>query len=136
MDSEQQLKPATSENLQMAGNSSIRQQIHRNAVALIGLLLLCPAASASQDIQAQISECEACHGPGGASVEDDVPGLAGMDADTLLKAMEEFSYYERHCTTTTYRSGDRPKTPLNMCNVANTLNDQERQQLAEYFEAR
>ncbi len=131
------MKTATSENLKVTGNSSIRQQIHRNAVALISLLLLYPAAAAaSQDVQSQISECEACHGPGGASVEDDVPSLAGMDADTLLKAMEEFYYYERHCTTTTYRSGDRPKTPLNMCNVANALDEQERQQLAEYFEAR
>ena len=130
------MKPAASENLQVMGNSSMRQQIHRSSVALISLLLLCPVAAASQDVQSLVSECEACHGPGGASVEDDVPSLAGMDADTLLKAMEEFSYYERHCTTTTYRSGDRPKTPLNMCNVANTLNDQERRQLAEYFEAR
>lgn len=130
------MKPAASENLHVTGNSSMRQQIHRNSVALISLLLLCQAAAASQNVQSQVSECEACHGPGGASVEDDVPSLAGMDADTLLKAMEEFSYYERHCTTTTYRSGDRPKTPLNMCNVASALNDQERRQLAEYFEAR
>jgi len=49
--------------------------------------------------------------------------------------MEEFHYYERHCTTTTYRHGDRPKTPLNMCNVANTLSDRERRELAEYFAA-
>lgn len=105
-------------------------------ILLIGLLLQCPAAAASEDIQSQINECEACHGPGGVSVEDDVPSLAGLDADTLLKAMEEFDYHERHCTTTTYRSGDRPKTPLNMCNVANTLSDKERRQLAEYFEAR
>lgn len=130
------MKAAIPQDFQVTGNPTIRQQIHRNAVALISLLLLCPAAAASQDVQSQISECEACHGPGGASVENDVPSLAGMDADTLLKAMEEFHYYERHCTTTTYRSGDRPKTPLNMCNVANALDEQERQQLAEYFEAR
>lgn len=136
MDSEQKMKPATSENAQMTGNSSSCRQIQSHAIVLTGLLLLCPAAGASQDFQSQVSECEACHGPGGASVEEDVPSLAGMDADTLLKAMEAFSYYERHCTTTTYRSGDRPKTPLNMCNVANALNDKERRQLAEYFEAR
>jgi cytochrome c553 len=136
MDSEQKMEAVTTENPGSTGNPSIRRQIHRYAVALISLLLLCPAAGGSQDVQFLVSECEACHGPGGASVEDDVPSLAGMDADTLLKAMEAFSHYERHCTTTTYRSGDRPKTPLNMCNVANTLNDQERRQLAEYFEAR
>ena len=136
MDSEQNVKAATTGILESTGNPSMRRQIHRYAVALISLLLLCPAAGGSQDVQSLVSECEACHGPGGASVEEDVPSLAGKDADTLLKAMEEFSYYERHCTTTTYRSGDRPKTPLTMCNVANTLNDKERRQLAEYFEAR
>lgn len=134
------MKAATTEDFQVTGNPTIRQQIHRNAVALIslfiGLVLQCPAVAASQDVQSQISECEACHGPGGVSAEDDVPSLAGMDAGALLKAMEEFFYYERHCTTTTYRSGDRPKTPLNMCNVANALDQQERQQLADYFEAR
>ncbi len=108
----------------------------RMAAALVCLALLYPPGAASQDIQALISECEACHGPGGASVEDDVPSLAGMDAVELLEALDGFQSYGRHCTTTTYRSGDRPRTPLNMCNVAGALSERERQQLAEYFEAR
>jgi sulfide dehydrogenase cytochrome subunit len=100
-----------------------------------GLWLLFPLTVLSQDVQTQIEECEACHGPGGASTEEDVPSLAGMNADEMLEAMDEFYYYERHCTTTTYRHGNRPRIPLNMCNVANTLSDQERKTLAEYFAA-
>ncbi|MDH3788593.1 MAG: hypothetical protein OES53_08525 [Xanthomonadales bacterium] len=103
--------------------------------SVMGLFLLLPTPARAQQVQVQIKECEACHGPGGVSSDDDIPSLAGMDAGGIVSAMEEFHYYERHCTTTTYRHGDRPKTPLNMCNVANTLSDRERRELAEYFAA-
>lgn len=109
--------------------------IYSRLLSAICIILLYPQIASSQDVRVQISECEACHGPAGVSVSEDVPSLAGMDAEELLKAMDEFHYYQRHCTTTTYRSGDRPKTPLNMCNVANALSDQQRRELAEYFAA-
>lgn len=84
-------------------------------------------------LQALVEECEACHGPGGASTEDDVPSLAGQSETYLRELLDQFYYYERHCPTTTYRHGDRPKTPLNMCSVANTLSEQDKQALARYF---
>lgn len=87
-------------------------------------------------LQALISECEACHGPGGESTEADVPSLAGQSATYLRELIDQFYYYERHCPTTTYRHGDRPKTPLNMCNVANTLSEQDKEALADYFSSR
>jgi cytochrome c553 len=86
-----------------------------------------------RDVNLMIEECEACHGPGGVSAEDDVPSLAGMSQADLTAAIEEFYFYERHCTTTTYRTDDRPKTPMNMCNVANTLSTEERDEIAAYF---
>ncbi len=101
--------------------------------ALIALLLTVATNAAAQDLQTQIQECEACHGPGGVSTEDDIPSLAGMDAAELTNSLEEFYFYERHCTTTTYRYGDRPKTPLNMCNIANVLSEKDRVALGEYF---
>jgi len=100
---------------------------------LIALLLMVATIAAAQDLQTQIQECEACHGPGGVSTEDDVPSLAGVDATELTNSLEEFYFYERHCTTTTYRHGDRPKTPLNMCNIANVLSADDRVALGEYF---
>ena len=100
---------------------------------VIALLLMVATNAAAQDLQTQIQECEACHGPGGVSTEDDIPSLAGMDAAELTNALEEFYFYERHCTTTTYRHGDRPKTPLNMCNIANVLSAKDRTALGEYF---
>jgi sulfide dehydrogenase cytochrome subunit len=100
---------------------------------VIALLFIVATNAAAQDLQTQIQECEACHGPGGASTEDDIPSLAGMDAAELTNSLEEFYFYERHCTTTTYRYGDRPKTPLNMCNIANVLSEKDRTALGEYF---
>jgi sulfide dehydrogenase cytochrome subunit len=94
-----------------------------------------PAAQDAQ-LQALVAECESCHGPGGVSTEADVPSLAGQSATYLRELLDQFYYYERHCPTTTYRHGDRPKTPLNMCNVANTLSEQEKAALAEFFSSR
>jgi sulfide dehydrogenase cytochrome subunit len=101
--------------------------------AVISVLLMFATSAAGQDFQKLVEECEACHGAGGVSAEDDVPTLAGRDAVELLDTLDQFRFYERHCTTTTYRHGDRPKTPLNMCNVANTLSEDDRMGLAEYF---
>ena len=86
-----------------------------------------------QDLKELVAECEACHGPGGVSAQDDVPSLAGKSRAYLREVLEQFYFYERHCPTTTYRSGDRPKTPLNMCGVANSLSGEDRQALAAYF---
>ena len=94
------------------------------------------APAQDAQLQALISECEACHGPGGVSTEADVPSLAGQSATYLRELLNQFYNYERHCPTTTYRHGDRPKTPLNMCNVANTLSEQDKEALADYFSSR
>ena len=106
----------------------------RNPGHLLALLsLICATTVAGQDLQTQIAECEACHGSGGRSSEADVPVLAGRDEVELREALDDFYYYKRHCRTTTYRHGDRPKTPLNMCNIANSLSEENKQALAEYF---
>lgn len=106
-------------------------RIPRCVVFLLLLVLAVPVSG--QDLQAVIDECEACHGPNGMSAQDDIPSVAGMDPAKLQEALMEFYYFERHCTTTTYRYGDRPKTPLNMCNVATTLGDEDRVAIAEHF---
>ena len=101
----------------------------------ITLALLAPpvATAAAQDLQELVTECEACHGPGGVSTEEDVPSLAGRSPAWLREVLEQFYFYERHCPTTTYRSGDRPKTPMNMCGIANTLSEEDREALANHF---
>ena len=100
---------------------------------LVLCLLFITAPAVAGDVQELASECESCHGPGGVPAESDVPPLAGMPAENLIAALEAFSLDERHCTTTTYRSGDRPKTPINMCHIANELSEKDRKAIADYF---
>lgn len=110
----------------------LNRQCKASRIALaLGLLLAGPAAAG--DLQKLIAECESCHGPGGVSTEADVPSLAGKSSAYLREVLEQFYYYERHCPTTTYRHGDHPKTPLNMCSVANSLSAEDKQALADYF---
>lgn len=104
-----------------------------NRPVLTLALLLCAAPVLAGDVRELVGECESCHGPGGVPAESDVPPLAGMPVENLFAALEEFALDERHCTTTTYRSGDRPKTPVNMCHIAGKLSDEDRQAVADYF---
>ena len=100
---------------------------------LVLTLLLGATPALAGDVQELVSECESCHGPGGVPAESDVPPLAGMPVKNLVEALDEFALDERHCTTTTFRSGDHPKTPINMCHIANELSDEKRESIAEYF---
>lgn len=100
---------------------------------VLAALLAGAGSVVGQELKGLIAECESCHGPHGVSDQSDVPSLAGKKPDEIEAALDEFYYYERHCTTTTYRHGDRPRTPLNMCNVANTLSKEDKKAIAEYF---
>jgi len=100
-------------------------------VVILGLTLA--SGTLARELPEIVSECEACHGPGGISTEEDIPSLAGKSVNYLREMLGQFYYYERHCKATTYRHGDRAKTPVSMCNVANSLSEQEQQALAEYF---
>jgi len=101
----------------------------------LSLVMLIAEPAVAADIGDLVAECEACHGPGGVSTEEDVPSLAGKSPAYLREVLEQFYYFERHCPTTTYRSGDRPKTPMNMCNVAKNLSEEDKEALANYFSA-
>jgi sulfide dehydrogenase cytochrome subunit len=101
--------------------------------ALVFLGLALALSASASDLSELVNECEACHGPGGVSTEEDVPSLAGKSVNYLREVLDQFYYHERHCKTTTYRHGDRAKTPMSMCNVANSLSEDEKEALAEYF---
>ena len=101
--------------------------------ALLVLGLSLAGGAPAQDVSELAVECEACHGPGGVSAEEDVPSLAGKSVNYIREVLDQFQNYERHCKTTTYRHGDRAKTPVSMCNVANGLSEADKQALAEHF---
>lgn len=98
---------------------------------ILGLSL--GSAAQARELQEVVSECEACHGPAGVSSEADIPSLAGKSVTYIREMLDQFYYHERHCRATTYRHGDRARTPLSMCNVANSLSEEEKQALAEFF---
>ena len=79
--------------------------------ASLALAVPLAAGAAGGDLEEFIAECESCHGPGGVSTQEDVPSLAGKSPAFLREVLSQFRSYERHCPTTTYRTGDRPKTP-------------------------
>ena len=106
----------------------------KSAVAPVMLTLtLMSSSTPAADVSHLVSECEACHGPKGASSQPDVPSLTGKSVNYLREVLDQFYRHERHCKTTTYRHGDRAKTPVSMCNVASSLSEDEKQALAEYF---
>ena len=39
--------------------------------------------------------CSSCHGPGGNSTDEDVPSLAGRDAEWIAQQLEQFQSGER-----------------------------------------
>ena len=105
----------------------------KSTCVLVILALSLTSGVPAGELPELVSECEACHGPGGVSSEPDVPSLAGKSVNYLREMLDQFYNYERHCKTTTYRYGDRARTPLSMCNVANGLSEGEKQALAEHF---
>lgn len=101
---------------------------------LIPLILIMATPAAADDLQAIVDECEACHGPGGLSDHDDIPSIGGRPAADIEESINQFYFYERHCPTTTYRYGDKPKSPMNMCDVAGRLSKPEVKAIGQYFE--
>ena len=78
--------------------------------------------------------CEGCHGEDGRSGRDDVPSLAGRDADELFAEIERFYFYERICPDVPVDDKGASKGHMSMCDVVNQINKQEAKALAEHFQ--
>jgi cytochrome c553 len=104
----------------------------RYVLMVLMLSLVLPAVG--DENQVLIEECEACHGPGGVSDQEDIPTVAGKSSADLHEAINQFYFYERHCPTTTYRRGDLPPSPMSMCDIAGRLSDDDIRMLGQYFE--
>ena len=64
----------------------------------IGLALSGTASATDMHTQVISASCMACHGPGGKSLNEIIPTLAGMKQDKFVKLMREFSSGEREAT--------------------------------------
>ena len=88
-----------------------------------------------KELKFLVTECESCHGEKGVSQNDSIPSLAGVSADSILKSVEQFYFYERHCPNANLK-GDGPKSGArNMCDIADRLTKQEVLAIGNYFEA-
>lgn len=99
--------------------------------ALFGFLLSSTAASA--DIEKFIENCKSCHGKDGVSTVADIPSIASYSVTYMTDSMQKFKKEERPCTTTGHRTGSSYGWQTDMCDIAKGLNDNDIQQIAEYY---
>lgn len=88
-----------------------------------------------KELQFLIGECSACHGKDGVSANEDIPSLAGKPAAEILKAVEQFYFYERHCPDAEYQYGAPKSGARNMCDVSDRMTKQEVLAIGHYFES-
>jgi sulfide dehydrogenase cytochrome subunit len=97
------------------------------------LLLTLPGILVADEFQSLLLECESCHGPLGASTENDIPIIGGQSVKLISKALREFQYGERPCKRTTRRSGEDQDSKTDMCQVAASLDDADIEKLGQHF---
>ena len=103
--------------------------------ALIGTAL-CLSPAANAEITAVVEECDSCHGPGGVSVESDIPSIAGASGFVLEEYMFMYLDDARPCRESTYRSGDTDRPATTMCAIAKELSEEQLTELADYYGAK
>lgn len=94
------------------------------AISLISTVLFTPAAQAGGDVTAgkkKSQMCHACHGANGMAVLPNAGNLAGQPVQYLKKALHDF------------KTGARKQG--NMTVVAQSLSDQDIEDLAAYYAA-
>jgi sulfide dehydrogenase cytochrome subunit len=87
---------------------------------------------AARDFVDLVQFCEECHGQDGVSTTPDVPIIAGFSYEGFLNTIEVFRDNER-IAIEFHRPGE-PETVMN--EIAQSLNDDEAEQLARYFSKR
>lgn len=114
------VQPGAGDNT-MNKNSLLRGTL---VLAIIGTVSFSPLAMSAGDFNAGKSKakaCQVCHGKGGKSTNPTYPRLNGQHAKYIVKQLQAF------------KSGTR-KDPI-MNGMAATLNDQDMEDIAAYFES-
>lgn len=96
--------------------------------------LLAPAAYA--DLNANVEQCDGCHGVAGVSTESDVPTIAGISTFVLEEYMFQYADNARSCRESKFRYGDTSLPATDMCVVAAGLSEDEITEVAEYYAAK
>jgi cytochrome c553 len=99
---------------------------------LLALTLVAGSALAAE-IAEMTAECDSCHGPQGVSAHDDVPTIAGQTSAFLAKSLRSFSFWDRPCIKSSYRSGDTSRPRTDMCQITSKLSDDDIEKLGVYY---
>jgi len=101
-------------------------------LATVVLLLTVHTAQAA-DLESLKAECGSCHGPAGVSPYADVPTIAGQTPEFIAKTLRGFQYWDRPCVKTTYRSGPKAGTQIDMCKKASALSEDDIAAISEWY---
>lgn len=91
------------------------------------------AQAGAADIDEIIKDCNGCHGDNGVSQWDDMPTIAGIDAFTHSEAFFAYLDEARPCATVEYRTGPKKGEESNMCDVAESLSEDEIMEIADHY---
>ena len=106
--------------------------MYRNVVPLIILLggFACGVVAASEQA---IQDCMDCHGQDGVSTESDMPSIGGFSAQYIIDSMIAYLDGDRPATESKYRGGDTSRAPTDMAKIAQQLDEDTTEEIAEYF---
>lgn len=102
------------------------------AVFLVSSLVVADA-SRGAELAELTAHCDSCHGAQGVSSHDDVPTIAGQAPEFIAKTLLTYQRWDRPCLKTAYRSGDTSRPKTDMCQIAESLTDEDMQALGTHY---
>ena len=102
-------------------------------VCLLTLLLILSGTALAADIGELTAQCDSCHGPQGASSNDDVPTIGGQSWKFIGDTLNSFQVWGRPCIKSLYRHGDTSRPKTDMCKVASGLSDEDIEALSSHY---
>ena len=99
-------------------------------LGLLAAAMLCATASPRA---AEIASCGNCHGEAGASVDPEVPIIAGLSAAYVTANMTAYRNKERTCHAVAMTAGDRKGATSDMCAVMHDLGAADMKPIGAYF---
>lgn len=100
-------------------------------LTIIGLF----SSTAAADVDAQMENCNGCHGDNGVSQWSDVPTIAGIAEFVHSDALFVFKDGQRPCAESEFRQGDLSRPATTMCEIAAAMSDDEIEAIAAAYAA-
>ena len=102
---------------------------------LITALLFLSSTAIAADLDTLKTECDACHGPNGASTHAEIPIIGGQTSKFLAKTLRGYRMWDRPCVKSEYPGGPKAGQQTDMCKVAGALSDDDISALADWYAA-